>query len=212
MKRIRGVAVLCLLLGFGGYAFGQGNDAAQLKQWSKEYGFTAQFSPNSPNLIGQTTGRRLFDLEGQFSWVLLTSKHMALKYVGEIVPLAIIHQRTEYYVDKNGKPAGSQQGGFTYAAGVNPLGLQLNFRRGHKWQPFVDGRGGLLYFTHDVPVPNSSQFNFTFHWGGGIQVFTGKKSSISFGYRFQHLSNAETAPRNPGVDSNMIFFGMAWGR
>lgn len=33
------------------------------------------------------------------------------------------------------------------------------------------------------------------------------RGSLLLGYKFHHLSNAWTAPRNPGLDGNVVCFG-----
>jgi hypothetical protein len=59
-------------------------------------------------------------------------------------------------------------------------------------------------------VPGSSNFNFTFDFGAGAQYFYLPKRAFTAGYMFHHLSNAETALHNPGIDNNIIFGGLSW--
>jgi hypothetical protein len=88
--------------------------------------------------------------------------------------------------------------------------MQVNFFNGHRVQPFFDAHGGMLYFTRQEPVPDSSQFNFTFNFGTGVQVFTGRRTSLLLGYKYHHISNNETAPQNPGIDNSEVYGGWAW--
>ena len=83
--------------------------------------------------------------------------------------------------------------------------------RQRAWQPFLNTQGGFLYFTEQVPVPESSQFNFTFSFGAGVQAFRGARA-LTLGYKFHHISNAQTGHYNPGIDSNLFYFGWSFLR
>jgi opacity protein-like surface antigen len=74
----------------------------------------------------------------------------------------------------------------------------------------VNGTAGVLYFSQQVPVSGSSQFNFAVSWGAGVQLWHSGSQSISLGYKFNHISNANSAARNPGVDSNVFYAGYGW--
>jgi hypothetical protein len=96
-----------------------------------------------------------------------------------------------------------------YGAGAAPIGLKFNFRRNRRVQPFGHATGGFLYFSDWVPVPVSSQFNFTFDFSGGVQIVNSNRRSFSLGYKFQHISNGNTGFFNPGVDVQMVFAGFS---
>lgn len=101
----------------------------------------------------------------------------------------------------------------TYGFGLEPVGFDFNFRRRHKFQPVIGINGGFAIFRRDVPVANSNSFNFTFSLRGGMQIFTSQSRSVTIGYRFHHISNANTGnPFNPGIDSNFIYAGYSFHR
>ena len=101
----------------------------------------------------------------------------------------------------------------TYGFGLEPVGFDFNFRRRHRIQPVVGINGGFAKFTRDVPISNSNSFNFTFSLRGGMQIFTSQSRSVTIGYRFHHISNANTGnPFNPGIDSNFIYAGYSFHR
>ena len=54
--------------------------------------------------------------------------------------------------------------------------------------------------------------NFTSHAGAGIRVPVAERWNVVVGYRFHHLSNRSTAPRNPGINSNVAYLGLAYRR
>jgi hypothetical protein len=95
----------------------------------------------------------------------------------------------------------------TYGAGLSPIGLKLNFRRSQTLQPFASGTAGFLYFSKDVPVAGAKRFNFTFDFGGGIDIVRDWRRAITVGYKYQHISNGERSPINPGVDVQLIYVG-----
>jgi opacity protein-like surface antigen len=77
-------------------------------------------------------------------------------------------------------------------------------------QPYINGAAGVLFFTDQVPVADSSKFNFTLGVGAGVQIWYRENQSISLGYKYHHISNGYTAHRNPGLDSNLFYVGWAW--
>jgi hypothetical protein len=188
----------------------QTNEGATFKRGNQEVGFWGGYSPDSNIGIGQTLDRKFFELNGQYTITLVGRRKAVLKWVAEVVPVALLNEPGEYYFGANQKLLSYRAGATTYAGGVTPLGLQLNFRNGHKVQPFLDAHAGMLYFTRQEPVPNSSQYNFTFNFGTGVQVFTGKRSSLLVGYKYHHISNRDTGQENPGVDSSEFYAGYVW--
>jgi len=199
------LVVLCLATGLTA----QTNEGATFQRWSQEVGFWGGYSPDSMIGIGKTLNRKFFELNGQYTATILARRKFAVKYVAEVVPVALLNEPGEYYVGAN-QMLSYRPGATTYAGGLTPLGLQLNLRNGRRLQPFFDAHGGMLYFTRQEPVPNSSQFNFTFNFGAGVQVFAGKRSSLLVGYKYHHISNDNTAPQNPGVDNNEVYAGWVW--
>lgn len=188
----------------------QTNEGARLTRWSQEVGFWGGYSPDSTIGIGKVHDRKFFELNAQYAVTILARRHVAVKWVSEIVPLALLNEPNEYYFSLQHKQTGFRPAATTYAGGVTPLGMQVNFRNGRRVQPFADAHGGMLYFTRQEPVPDSSQFNFTFNFGAGVQVFTGKCSALLMGYKYHHISNNETAPQNPGIDNSEFYAGYVW--
>jgi Lipid A 3-O-deacylase (PagL) len=93
---------------------------------------------------------------------------------------------------------------WTYAGGLSPLGQRFNFAPGHRFQPFAFANAGFLVSPRDLPVFNSSRFNFTFDFGAGLQLFRDHHHAWSIDYRIHHLSNAYIGNQNPGIDSQVV--------
>lgn len=191
-------------------SLGQAKDGDTLRRWSQELGVWGGYSPDSLIGIGKAEDRKFGELNAQYALTLLAGRGMALKWVAEVVPVAYLNEPDEWYLNNQQLVTGFRAGHTTYGAGFTPLGLQVNFRNGHRLQPFFDAHGGMLYFARQEPVPDSSQFNFTFNFGTGVQVFTGRRSSLLGGFKYHHISNDETAAKNPGVDSAEIYGGWVW--
>jgi hypothetical protein len=207
MERFLWVGAMVLSMAAGMAA--QTDDGARLRRGSQEIGFWGGYSPDSMVGIGKVVDRRFFELDGQYAVTVLGGRRAALKWVSELVPVALLNEPNEWYYT-NGVLTGYRAGATSYAGGATPLGLQVNFWNGHRVQPFFDAHGGMLYFTRQEPVPNSSQFNFTFNFGTGVQVFDGKHGSLLIGYKYHHISNNNTAPKNPGIDNSEAYAGWLW--
>src|SRR6266702_2384015 len=184
--------------------------AQDLNRFTQEFGFWGGYAPTSTIAIGVTHDRKLFTLNGKYSIVVLNSEHTSLRWVSEVVPIAVLHQPTEQYYNSLVNAVLTQPATTAYAYGVTPLGLQFNVLRHHKVQPFVDIHAGMLYFNENVPVPTARRFNFTFNFGAGVEVFASEHGALNSGCKYHHLSNNETATANPGVDSPMPYIGYSW--
>jgi opacity protein-like surface antigen len=203
--------ILCLLLlAVASFA---ASDGRSLDRGTNELGFWAGYSPNNPTVIGITTDRPFFELNFQYARVLVARDNWALKYMVEMVPVAIISQPRQVNVVQGTSvvqvdAAGTRRA--VYGGGTSPIGLQVNFRRHRALQPYINGTAGVLYFAEQVPVSGSSQFNFGVGWGAGVQIWHRENQSVNIGYKFHHISNANSANRNPGADSNLLYAGYSW--
>jgi lipid A 3-O-deacylase PagL len=208
-----------------------------LRTGANEYQVWSGYSPTSIQWIGKTEGRRLFMVGGGWHRVILASNSVAWKFTVDVVPLILVSQPTvvfrgqflgtpatcvgpevvsESVIDLGGidlGPCAQPSRRMTYGFGLEPVGFDFNFRRRHRFQPVAGINGGFAKFTRDVPISNSNSFNFTFSLRGGIQIFTSESRSVTIGYRFHHISNANTGnPFNPGIDSNFIYAGYSFHR
>lgn len=204
------VTLCLLLLAVASFA---ASDGRSLDRGTNELGFWAGYSPNNPTLIGITTDRPFTELNFQYARVLVARDHWALKYTIEMVPLAAISQPRQVNVVQGTSVVQVDAPGTRrtiYGGGTSPIGLQVNFRRHRALQPYINGTAGVLYFAEQVPVSGSSQFNFGVGWGAGVQIWHRENQSVSIGYKFHHISNANSADRNPGADSNLFYAGYGW--
>lgn len=179
---------------------------SRLRRGTNEFGAWTGYSPFSFVLKGTSKDRQLFLLNLQYARTLLATRPVTLKYTAEIVPVAVEIQPTQkFIVDKKllVNPAGG-----VYGIGATPLGVQANFGP-KKIQPFLSGSLGFLHFNQQVPILKSAQFNYTISIGFGAQVFLRPGRSLTFGWRYHHLSNDYEAHLNPGMDSGVFFVGFS---
>lgn len=100
---------------------------------------------------------------------------------------------------------------WTYVGGMSPLGLKVNFFPHSRLQPILMANGGFAASPRDIPMFDTSAGNFTFSFGAGFDLFRRFGHPIRLEYRIQHFSNAHVG-NDPGIDSQMIYVGYAWGR
>ena len=149
---------------------------------------------NSVNLYQSTSGRayavqtigyareltgdlKLVGIPGRFAWGI------------EVMPVFAQYQPTNIY-------------GF----GIAPVVWRWNFPPQEKWSAFAELSMGGLWTSDKLPA-NTSQINFSAHWGGGVRLFPRGSHAVLVGYRFQHFSNGNQFGSNPGVNSHVLIAG-----
>jgi hypothetical protein len=50
---------------------------------------------------------------------------------------------------------------------------------------------------------------YTIDFGGGLTFFRKRRQTVSIGYRYQHLSNANISLHNPGADANTFYVAVS---
>ena len=179
----------------------QPSDSGRTKR--NEFGVWGAISFDATTWIGFTPDARFGNIGLRYSRVLAANQNVAFSWTIDAVPVAVLSVR-RFIVTGSGV---RRERDHTYGAGLSPIGLKLNFRRSQLVQPFANGTAGFLYFTKDVPQPGAAQFNFTFDFGGGVDFVKNSGRTISVGYKYQHISNGDRSPINPGVDVQMIYVG-----
>src|SRR5207244_8898735 len=168
------------------------------KRWN-EFGIWGGISFDSPTLIGKTPDARFGNLGLRYGRVLAASKSVAFEWTIDAVPLSILsNNRLLPVFSGNGFTVYAPKRKSVYGWGAAPIGLKFNFRRNRRVQPFGHATGGFLYFSRQAPVDDSSRFNFTFDFSGGVQIVNSNRRSFTVGYKYKHTSNGNTGPFNPG--------------
>jgi lipid A 3-O-deacylase PagL len=142
---------------------------------------------------------------------LAASRRVALGYAPEVVPLLLLSNNPTYgaFSTSDGQTIRFEEGhGLVAGMAVSPVGVEGKVRLGRQWQGYGGAAMGVVWFTREVPGLYARRFNFTLECGGGLRWQYGSRSSLRFGYKFHHLSNADTALANPGVDGNVFIVGV----
>ena len=186
--------------------------AAQTDEEGKnELSVWGGFSPDSSTVItgtGRTEDARFGLVAVRYARRFNNNDKVNLKYTLDLVPAAFL-SNPDFRIVQTGANTFriDEFRRRSYAFGIIPVGLQINFRPRKKVQPFIEGTGGFLYFNKRIPGEVGTRFTFTADVGGGAEVRLKKGRAITVGYKYLHLSNGNRGIQNPGIDNNLIYIG-----
>lgn len=98
----------------------------------------------------------------------------------------------------------------TWAAGFNLL-YEHHFSSRNRVRPVWKIGAGFLYANREIPE-GETQHNFSLLTDFGVDVMVSDRMALFLGYRFHHLSNADTGDRNPGLNAHTMMFGLSFYR
>jgi hypothetical protein len=101
---------------------------------------------------------------------------------------------------------------WTWVPSFSPIGFQGVFLPRSRIQPLLELTGGFAVAPRDLPLFDTSAFNFTFSFGGGMRMFGSLTHATEIEFRVQHFSNGYLGTNNdPGIDSRFIRMSYVWG-
>jgi hypothetical protein len=101
--------------------------------------------------------------------------------------------------------------GHIFGGGFEPIVLRWNSSHHHgRLSPFIELAGGALITNSELPLGDTSAFNFTVRAGGGMAVSTTKHQSFDVACRWSHISNANLGDRNPQFNGLQLSVGYHW--
>lgn len=173
-------------------------------EWPR-YGGVHQFgawwglSLMSGHIWGYAPDVKYMPIDVSYSYLLNPHGKWSFRYAPEVTALAMLDERVAHPKDRfNARTR-------AYGAGVSPVGFRAGFFPDSRVQPYLSGNGGFIYFDQRVLSPQGSQWMYTIDYGAGLEFFRKKRQSVSIGYRYQHLSNANISLHNPGTDANTFY-------
>lgn len=95
-----------------------------------------------------------------------------------------------------------------FGAGATPVGFRFGLRFAKTIALFAACNGGAVAFARAMPNVNARSVNFFGSAGGGLRFGQIGRRAFIVGYRFTHISNANTALENPGFNAHVVYFGM----
>ncbi len=201
------------LLFFSHLAFAQTADSPVQNQEypeKNEFQISAGGSFHSSTIIGSTEDARFGTLGLRYARIFKPNRAIALKYTVDVTPVNILSYPFFRLENIGGNNFAVRRTRVSrYGFGVAPIGIQVNFRRKNKIQPFATSSGGFIYFKNRIPDETGARFNFTADVGGGVQFMLKNKKAVTLGYKYQHISNGYRAQSNPGFDSNIFYIGFS---
>src|SRR6266702_1472472 len=168
-----------------------------------EFGVTGGLSWVSGPVWGYRTQVHYAPIDLRYSYLMTAHQHFTARYSLEVTALAWLD---ELVLDESNSVIGRKH---TFGGGFSPLGFQVDFRPLHRVQPFWSNAAGIVYFANRVLSPEGSQFMYTIDFGGGINIHIERHRAVTIGYRYQHLSNANISPHNPGTDAGIFYVGFS---
>jgi lipid A 3-O-deacylase len=93
-------------------------------------------------------------------------------------------------------------------AGIG-IGLQYQYPVTTFFSLYVNAATGPFYVSVDT-TDQADGFIFSNHVGAGAYFFLNKNTAVNAGYRFRHMSNANTHEPNGGIDSHFGVIGVSW--
>jgi hypothetical protein len=146
------------------------------------------------SIRSRTPDTSAWNVGARYGWMLTEPKGPGLvrgrlEYAVDVVPVFWVFQPT----------------GTAYGFGLNPLALKWNFATHRNIVPYIEGGGGTLFTTYDVPQ-GTSRVNFTSGAAIGVH-FLRSKYNWSAEVRFMHISNAGLTTPNSGVDTVQVRIG-----
>jgi hypothetical protein len=165
----------------------------------------AGYSPNSPTVIGTATGRELATAEVSYSYRCWSWPHVSLSYTAGMMPAVVLRQPEQLelgFLLAQEIPAHA-----VYGFAVIPVGFLAEFARRRRLHPIAELNGGIIASTEPIPERglNATGLNFIFDIGGGVRWNVSGTAAVTVGYRFLHISNANTTSFNPGLDNNVLY-------
>ena len=168
------------------------------------------FASMSGKFLAITPGRQFAIVGLQYGRILAAGDKVASAYTFDVIPMAMVTNNPQTEVIGEGIFSTEQvRTTSVYGFGLAPIGLKFYFLQARRLKFFANTSGGILTFLNEVPVENARKFNFTFDFGLGMQITTDSHWALTLGYKLHHLSNAETAHSNPGLDSSVFYLGVS---
>ena len=179
-----------------------------------EFEFFAGYSPASSTLIGTETNRRFIAAGFSYQYRCWIWNSISISYAPAILPAAILLQPTEVLYNLAPSFVRVSPPHAVYGFGIAPLGFTFDFFRRRRVHPFAETIEGLIASTEPIPEnqPDAAGLNFLFDLGAGVRWDTRAHNGVILGYRFLHISNADTTSFNPGVDNNVFYIGYSFRR
>lgn len=160
----------------------------------------AGYSNQSVILLGKTpnTTTQFYSI-GISKYIHSYSPNTYLFYTVDITPYIKYH-----YPQRDRNELKTTVNGF----GISPFGLQLEHLLINRFSFLSGFSGGFAFVDQNFPTQKGRKLNFMFDLSTSILTKVANHLSVALGYKFHHISNANTGSENPGIDSNFLYFSI----
>lgn len=165
----------------------------QFRAWSG-YSFSSVY------LLGKTRNANSFITGiGARKAIRKYDNNALLYYTGDIIPYIYYH-----YPKRDDNDRMTKTSGF----GISPFGLLYDKPINDLWNYQLSISGSFILLNDIFPTDESRKLNFTFDPSFSIKRKITESFNLVGGYKFHHISNAQTGNENPGLDSNFIYLSL----
>lgn len=165
----------------------------QETRWSVWGGYSA----NSIRLLGKTAQSQTQIFAFGFQKPIKSySPNKLLWYTADVIPYIQFDYPKR---DENNRRV--SRSGF----GISPVGFSITNSLSNWLTPYIQSTGGIIYMEDKFPTDRAKTLNFTFDITIANSFTVNQFAIVSVGYKFHHISNAQTGAENPGLDSNFLF-------
>lgn len=190
--------VIMLFAGFlsAELVFAQNQTPTNSNDYSSRIGLSAVYSPNSFAVWGKIRNSQSYSIKGQIWYSEFQNGKLNVRFGSEI----IITQHLNYPLNGIDGPRDERLG-----FGLIPANILIPFGSS-SIKPFGFFSAGLLFLNEKLPAGDGATLNYLLNLGTGLEFSISKNTNLQIGYSLQHLSNANSAGQNPGIDSHNFFF------
>jgi opacity protein-like surface antigen len=187
------------------------------KSFSVEYGI-APFNPTSfsgPNEF-DASRRDMHLFSFHAGLVIGTKANITYQYMFGVSPLAVFVNNevaNPAFVSAVSTPnIPPTKRETTYGFGFQPVNFKFVFLARNRLKPYAQAGAGLIFTNKAIPVPRATRYNFTGDFGGGLMYMLNPKRAVSVGFRYFHVSNADTRGRinNPGFNAGIFYINYSF--
>ena len=153
----------------------------------------------SGHVFGYAPDVKYMPIDLRYSYELYRHhESWTLRYAPEMTALAMIDWPTPQPIGKGLPGTVFNQRTRAYGSGLSPVGFEADFRPLSRFQPFFRTDGGFIYFDERVLNKNGSQWMYTIGPDVGFNIYRHQQQSVTIGWKYTHMSNANISLHNPG--------------
>lgn len=156
---------------------------------------------------------KLAQLELSYPIQLGNHGNWSLEWPVSVIPAALVLRTVDGEIFRAWGSwwAGGARRVTSHGFGFKPVAIRVVHRSGSV-ETYLGLAGGASWFDRPTPAINAHKRNYLGDLDLGVRIRGMGGTQLNVGYRFSHLSNANTGEINPGIDSHMVSLGVTVAR